>query len=86
MHVVAAYKLIQSFRSQFDHRGEQLCHFHHFGLSCAQFGVMEVKSVKMAQLLAMMVELTSETLYELVNYHPRHCATLYRSQIHAHLA
>ena len=58
MHVVVAYELVRSFRSQF----------------------------KKAQLLVTVVELTSETLYELVGYHHTHCEVLYRSSIHAHLA
>ena len=46
----------------------------------------EAKMMEIAQLLATMVELTSETSYELVGYHHRHCVVLYRSPIHAHLA
>ena len=43
------------------------------------------KIVNMAQLLVMMVELTSETWYELVNGQVTHCEVLYRTQIHNHL-
>ena len=43
------------------------------------------KIVSMAQLLVMMVELTSETWYELVNSQVIHYEVLYRTQIHNHL-
>ena len=44
------------------------------------------KIVSMAQLLVMMVELTSETWYELANGAPGRHTVLYRSGIHAALA
>ena len=37
------------------------------------------KIVNMAQLLVMMVELTSETWYEVVNSQVTHCEVLYRT-------
>ena len=42
--------------------------------------------MNIAHLLVMMIDLTSETWYELVNGAPGHHTVLYRSEIHADLA
>ena len=67
-----------SYRSEIDDDGQQIQYSYHLHPPSDGEGPRG-KIVNMAQLLVMMVELTSETWYELVNSQVTHCEVLYRT-------
>ena len=69
--LVLFYDDMASYRSGIDRGGEQIWYFHHF-TPPSPARAREAKMMEIAQLLVTMVELTSETSYELVGYHYRH--------------
>ena len=69
-----------SFRSGIDHHDEQMCDFRHFG-PLGPNRWEGVKMVRMPHLLAVMVDLSSESRQTIVRYYAHENETSLRTQV-----